>query len=93
MTKPANLGEAEAIAPGLTPVYPDPADIALDVDTPSDDRTAIGDPGLIDLLRAEIAESGNASTQMLRSSSAVTVFSPGGNSGSNDGFSDGVKTH
>jgi len=30
MTKPDNLAEAEAIAPGLTPVYPDAADLALD---------------------------------------------------------------
>jgi hypothetical protein len=56
MTKPANLAEAEAIAPGLTPVYPDPADLALDVDTPSGDRLAIGDPRLIDLLRAKIRD-------------------------------------
>jgi uncharacterized protein YcbX len=56
MTKPANLAEAEAIAPGLTPVYADSADLALDVDTPSGDRLAIGDPKLIDLLRAGIGE-------------------------------------
>src|SRR5271166_4979687 len=56
MTKPANLAEAEAIAPGLTPVYADSADLALDVDTPSGDRLAIGDPKLIDLLRAQIGE-------------------------------------
>jgi MOSC N-terminal beta barrel domain len=43
MTKPANLAEAEAIAPGLTPVYADSMDVALDVDTPSGDRLAIGD--------------------------------------------------
>ena len=56
MTKPANLAEAEAIALGLTPVYADAADLALDVDTPPGDRLAIGDPKLIDLLRAEIGE-------------------------------------
>src|SRR5271169_5184045 len=41
MTQPLNFAEAEAIAPGLTPVYADAADLALDVDTPSGDRLAI----------------------------------------------------
>jgi len=74
MTKPANLAEAEAIAPGLTPVYPDPGDIALDVDTPSGDRMAIGDPRLIDLLRAENRE-GHELT-LLRSDRAMTDCRP-----------------
>jgi uncharacterized protein YcbX len=52
MTRPANLAEAEAIAPGLTPVYPDSTDLALDVETPSGDRLAIEDPKVIDLFRA-----------------------------------------
>ena len=56
MTKPANLAEAEAIAPGLTPVYAGSADLALDVDTPSGECLAIGDPKLIDLLRAQMGE-------------------------------------
>ena len=74
MTKPANLAEAEAIGPGLTPVYPDPADIALDVDTPSGDQLAIGDPRLVDLLRAEIRE-GHELT-LLRSDRAMTDCRP-----------------
>jgi hypothetical protein len=45
MTKPANLAEAEAIGSGLPPVYPDPAELALDVDTPSGDRLAMEIPG------------------------------------------------
>jgi len=55
MTKPDNLAEAQALGPGLTPVYPDSAGLALDVDTPSGDRLAIGDPKLIELLRAGFA--------------------------------------
>jgi hypothetical protein len=74
MTKPANLAEAEAIGPGLTPVNPDPADIALDVDTPSGDRMAIGDPRLIDFLRAGIRE-GHELT-LLRSDRAMTDCRP-----------------
>jgi uncharacterized protein YcbX len=74
MTKPANLAEAEAIAPGLTPVYPDSADLALDVDTPSGDRLAIGDPRLMDLLHAEIRESRELT--LLRSDRAMTDCRP-----------------
>ncbi len=74
MTKPANLAEAEAIAPGLTPVYADSADLALDVDTPSGDRLAIGDPKLIDLLRAEIGEENELT--LLRSDRAMTDCRP-----------------
>jgi uncharacterized protein len=33
MTKPANLAEADAIGPGLTPVYADAADMMLEVET------------------------------------------------------------
>jgi hypothetical protein len=36
--------------------YPDSGNLALDVDTPSGDRLAIGDTKLIELLRAEIRE-------------------------------------
>jgi hypothetical protein len=74
MTKPPNLAEAEAIAPGLTPVYADSADLALDVDAPSGDRLAIEDPKLIDLLRAGIGE-GNELT-LLRSDRAMTDCRP-----------------
>ncbi len=74
MTKPANLAEAEAIAPGLTPVYPDSADLALDVDTPWGDRLAIGDPKLIDLLRTEIREAHELT--LLRSDRAMTDCRP-----------------
>jgi len=72
--KPANLAEAEAIGPGLTPVYPDAADLALDVDTPSGDRLAIGDLRLIDLLRAEIRKSQELT--LLRSDRAMTDCRP-----------------
>jgi len=56
MTKPFNLAEAEAIAPGLTPVYAGSADLALDVDTPSGECLAIDDPKLIDLLRGQLGD-------------------------------------
>ena len=74
MSKPANLAEAEAIAPGLTPVYACSADLALDVDTPSGDRLAIGDPKLIELLRAGIGE--ESELTLLRSDRAMTDCRP-----------------
>ena len=74
MTRPANLAEAQAIGPGLTPVYPDSTDLALDVDTPLGDRLAIGDPRLIDLLRAEIHKAHELT--LLRSDRAMTDCRP-----------------
>jgi MOSC domain-containing protein len=74
MTKPVNLAEAEAIAPGLTPVYPDSSDLTLDVDTPLGDRLAIGDAKLIELLRAEIRETHELT--LLRSDRAMTDCRP-----------------
>jgi len=55
MTKPDNLAEAQALDPDSLLFYPDSAGLALDVDTPSGDRLAIGDPKLIELLRAGFA--------------------------------------
>ena len=73
-TKPANYAEAEAIAPGLNPVYADSADLALDVETPSGKRLAIGDPQLLDLLRAGIREAHELT--LLRSDRAMTDCRP-----------------
>ncbi len=47
MHLPPNLTEAEAMAPGVTAVYPDPEDATVDVDTPAGDRLPIGDATLI----------------------------------------------
>src|SRR5260370_38795479 len=44
--KPANLAEAESIAPGLNPVSADPADLAVDVETPSGEVLAVDDAKL-----------------------------------------------
>src|SRR5438045_4650237 len=43
---PANLAEAGALSPLLNPVAADPADLALDVETPRGEVLAIDDPGL-----------------------------------------------
>jgi uncharacterized protein YcbX len=44
VASPPNLAEAESNELGLTPVYADPADLAVDIQTPSGDVLAIDDP-------------------------------------------------
>lgn len=48
--KPPNVTEAQNSAPGLNPVNADPADLAVDVETPSGEVLAIDDPALIRML-------------------------------------------
>ncbi len=48
--KPINQTEAEKIAPGITPVYADSADLIVDVETPSGEMLAVDDPALIGIL-------------------------------------------
>ena len=38
MRLPPNLDEAQALAPGANPVYPAPADTAVDIDTPEGEK-------------------------------------------------------
>jgi len=54
--KPWNLTDAEALAPGLTPVYAEPAELMVDVETPSGERLPVDDPRLIGMLREGIRE-------------------------------------
>jgi len=48
--RPTNLAEAEALAPGLTPVFADAADMIVDVETPTGQILAIDDPALLGML-------------------------------------------
>src|SRR5262245_51047624 len=52
--RPTNLAEAEAVAPGLTPVFADPADMIVDVETPTGQMLAIDDPALPGMLLAGV---------------------------------------
>ena len=74
MTMPTNLAEAEALAPGVTPLYADIADRMVDVETPSGTVLAVDDPRLIDLLR-EGGRDGLA-LSLLRSERALTDCRP-----------------
>ena len=74
MAKPSNLAEAEAMAPGVTPVYAGPADVAVDVETPAGELLAIDDPRLIAMLREGIRE--RHELTLLRSDRAMTDCRP-----------------
>src|SRR5258708_1085874 len=73
---PPNLAAAEDLAPGLdlNPVSADPADLAVDVETPSGKVLSIDDPGLLRRL-AEGAEDGHSLTGR-RSERAMTDCRP-----------------
>lgn len=73
-TKPDNLAEAEAIAPGLTPMYGGPSDLMVDVETPAGDRLPIDDPRLIKLLREGLRDTPELT--LLRSDRALTDCRP-----------------
>ena len=72
--RPVNLTEAENIAPGANPVYADPADLMLDVETPGGKMVAIDDPALIDMLGNGIDEKHHL--RLLRSERAMTDCRP-----------------
>ena len=74
MVKPTNLAEAEAIAPGLTPVYADPSDLFVDVETPTGELFAIDDPVLISKLREEVRDAHEL--KLVRSERAMTDCRP-----------------
>jgi uncharacterized protein YcbX len=50
MRKPENLAEAEALAPGVTPLYPGAAERTVEVETPAGTTLSIDDPALLSML-------------------------------------------
>ena len=66
---PTNLAEAR----GITPTVADPADLAVDVETPSGDRLAIDDPALLRALARRVE---GAALRLLRSERALTDCRP-----------------
>ena len=71
---PPNLAEAEAMAPGMSPIYAEPEDLAVDVETPSGEVLSIDDPALVERLSARLGE-GNT-LNLLRSRRALTDCRP-----------------
>ena len=72
--RPINLTEAEKLGPGITPLYADPRDLILDVETPAGKTVAIDDPALIEMLRAGI--DAKHELTLLRSDRALTDCRP-----------------
>src|SRR6266851_7283140 len=72
--RPANLLEAEKLPPGVTPLYADPDDLMVDVETPAENTLAIDDPALIQMLREEIDDKHQLT--LLRSERALTDCRP-----------------
>ena len=72
--RPPNQAEAEALAPGLNPLLADPADLAVEVETPSGEVLQIEDPTLLRML-AERMGDGHTLT-LLRSERAMTDCRP-----------------
>ena len=74
MRRPPNLSEAEALGPGITPLYADPVDTAVDVQLPDGGRLPIDDPGLLHRLREGLG--GRHELRLLRSDRALTDCRP-----------------
>jgi uncharacterized protein YcbX len=71
---PPNLAEAGALSPILNSIGAEPADLALDVETPSGEMLAIDDPALLRQL-AE-GDGGGHSLTLLRSERSMTDCRP-----------------
>jgi uncharacterized protein YcbX len=72
--RPTNLAEADALGPGVTPVYADPRDMLVDVETPTGETFAIDDPALSGVLRAGLSAAPDLT--LARSERAMTDCRP-----------------
>ncbi len=72
--QPVNMVEAMSIDPGVTPLYSDPADVVVDVETPKGEVLAIDDPALIRMLSEGMR--GEHELTLRRSERAMTDCRP-----------------
>jgi hypothetical protein len=72
--KPPNLAEAEALAPGLNPLFAAPADLAVEVETPSGEVLGVDDPALIRMLAERMGD--RDTLTLVRSERAMTDCRP-----------------
>ena len=72
--RPINLTEAESLGSGANPVSAVPAELMVDVETPTGETFSIDDPALIDSLRADIDDTHQLS--LMRSERAMTDARP-----------------
>jgi len=70
--RPINLTEAESM--GANPVWADPSELMVDVETPDGRTVPINDPALIDMLRADIDQKHQLT--LMRSERAMTDCRP-----------------
>jgi uncharacterized protein len=70
--RPINLTEAESM--GANPVWADPSELMVDVETPGGRTLAIDDPALIDMLRTDIDQKHQLT--LMRSERAMTDCRP-----------------
>jgi len=70
--RPINLTEAERM--GANPVWADPSELMVDVETPDEQTLAIDDPALIDMLRTNIDQKHQLT--LMRSERAMTDCRP-----------------
>ena len=70
--QPINLTEAESM--GANPVWADPSELMVDVETPDGRTLAIDDPALIDMLRTDIDQ--KHQLKLMRSERAMTDCRP-----------------
>jgi uncharacterized protein YcbX len=71
---PPNQAEAAALAPGLNPLFADPADLAVEVETPSGEVLGVDDPALIRRLAERMGD--DHILTLLRSERAMTDCRP-----------------
>jgi uncharacterized protein YcbX len=72
--KPPDLEETEALGPNLNSLPADPADLALEVETPSGEVVEIDDPALTRMLAGRLGEGHNLT--LVRSERALTDCRP-----------------
>jgi len=72
--RPTNLPEAEKLPPGVTPLYAEPEELMVDVETPDGNVLAVDDAALIESLREEIDDKHQLT--LLRSERALTDCRP-----------------
>jgi uncharacterized protein YcbX len=72
--RPPNQAEAESRGPGLTPVYPQPDELVVDVTLPSGERFVATDQTLIERLAGKGADASDLS--LIRSDRALTDCRP-----------------
>ncbi len=72
--RPPNQAEAESRGPGLTPVYPQPNELVVDVSLPSGETLVATDPALLERLAGKGADATDLT--LIRSDRALTDCRP-----------------